>query len=97
LHFKKILDKLFRRKIFSDLHKIFVSFQSLAALFIFCLTMTLRDLLLGSDPLDDCLKDKVYLERTLTATIGQLADCRVELWNCTDQDHPSGMTSVSTF
>jgi len=32
LHFKKILDKLFRRKIFSDLHKIFVSFQSLAAL-----------------------------------------------------------------
>jgi len=54
---------------------------------------------MGSDPLDDCLKDKVYLERTLTATIGMLADCRVELWNCTEEekDHLAGMTLVSTF
>jgi len=59
--------------------------------------MTLRDILMGTDPLDDCLRDKVSLERTLTATIGMLADCRMELYNCTDQDHPSGMTSVSTF
>jgi len=77
------------------LHKIFVSFQSLAALFI----MTLRDLITGSDPLDDCLKDKVYLQRTLTATIGMLADCRVDLYNCTEEehDHPAGMTTVSTL
>jgi len=59
--------------------------------------MTLRDLLIGSDPLDDCLKDKVYLQRTLTATIGMLADCRVDLWNCTEEEriHPFGMTTVS--
>jgi len=61
--------------------------------------MTLRDILMGSDPLDDCLRDKVSLERTLTATIGMLADCRIDLWNCTEEEkgHTAGMTSVSTF